>query len=119
MCIYHCNGDYDDGRLCRGKRPDEDALGLCEFRSMKRHQQGGDGKFARGIGEQLQGLRVPYIRHRHFNLRQLEAFNVPAETPMDGVGDQNLAGEPKKLYQVTVSGQSFSSNTCNLQALIM
>lgn len=54
---------------------------------MECHEQGGDGKFARGIGEQLQGLRVPYIRHRHFNLRQLEAFYVLAETPMDRVGD--------------------------------
>lgn len=70
---------------------------------MECHEQGGDGKFARGVGKQLQGLRVPYIRHGHFNLRQLEAFYVLAETPMDGVGDQDLAGEPEQLHQAAVS----------------
>ena len=84
---------------------------------MERYEQSGDCKLAGSIGEQLQRLRMPYIRHGHFDLREVEAFNVSAETPVDGVSDQYLACKPEKLFQVLISGHSYSSDTSNLQAL--
>ena len=84
---------------------------------MERHQQSGDGKFARGIGEQLQRLRMPDICHRHLDLLRLETFNVAAKTPMNRVSDHYLGGEPKELSIGHVSGPSFSSDMSNVQSL--
>lgn len=68
---------------------------------MECYQQRGDGDFARGIGDQLQRLCLPNVGHSHLDLLQVQAFDVPAEAPVDGKGDQYLASEREELPQTT------------------
>ena len=114
MCVYHRNGNNDDNSLCSGQSPDEDAFGPGELGSMERHEQGSDRKFTRSIGEQLQRLRMPYIRHCHFDLPQIETFNMTAKTAGDGVGDQHLTGKPEKLFQGFCQGEVFQQRLFRL-----
>ena len=118
LCVYHGNGNNDNNSLRSDQSPDEDALGLGELGSMERYEQRSDCKFTGSIGEQLQGLRMPYIRECRFNLPHIETFNVTAETRVDGASDQHLTGKPEKLFQGIVRGRSFSTDRSDSQGLI-